>query len=114
MSQARGGKKFKTRLTIAFFGSTAGEKVSEPVAIWRNAKPRCFKNLINPKRPYNVQYYSSQISWITGEIMDSVLTKINQKMAVAKRNILLFMGNALLSLKKFCCFILKYKGSFLT
>ena len=41
MNQARGGKKSKTRLTIAFFRSAAGEKVSDPVFIWRSAKPRC-------------------------------------------------------------------------
>ena len=62
MSQARGGKKSKTRLNIAFFGSALGEKVSEPVVIWRSVKPRCFKNLINPKHPYDVHYYSSQKS----------------------------------------------------
>ena len=93
MSQARGSKKFKTRLTIAFFGSAAGEKVSEPVVIWRSAEPKCFKNLINPKRPYDVHYYSSQKSWMTSEIMDSVLTKINRRMAAANSNILLFMDN---------------------
>ena len=31
---------------------------------------------------------------MVSEIMDSVLTKINRKMAVAKGNILLFMDNA--------------------
>ena len=31
---------------------------------------------------------------MTSEIMDSVLTKINRKMAAAKRNILFFMDNA--------------------
>ena len=30
---------------------------------------------------------------MTSEIMDSVLTKFNRKMAAAKRNILLFMDN---------------------
>ena len=94
MSQARGGKKSKRRLKIAFFGSAAGEKVTEPVVIWKSAKPRCFKNLINPKRPYDMHYYSSQKSCITREIMNFVLTKLNRKKTVAKRNILLFMDNA--------------------
>ena len=62
--------------------------------IWRSVKPRFFKNLINPKRPYDVHYYLSQKSWMTSKIMDSVLTKTNRKMAAAKRNILLFMDNA--------------------
>ena len=77
MSQARDGKKSKTTLTIAFFGSAAEEKVSEPVVIWRSAKPRCLKKLINRKRPYDVHYYSIQKSWMTSEIVDSVLTKTN-------------------------------------
>ena len=76
-NQARGGKKSKTRLTIAFFASAAREKVIQPIVIWRNAKPRCFMTLINPKRPYDVHYYSSRKSGMTSEIMDSVLTKIN-------------------------------------
>ena len=39
-SQARGGKKSKTRQAIAFFVSVALEKVIEPIVIWRSAKPR--------------------------------------------------------------------------
>ena len=93
-SQARGGKKSKTRLTIAFFVSAAGEKVIEPIVIWRSAKPSCFKKLPNPKRPYDVHYYSSPKAWMTSEIMESVLTKINRKMEAANRNILLLMDNA--------------------
>ena len=93
-SQALGGKKSKMRLTIAFFVSTAGDKVIEPIVIWRSAKPRSFKNLIIPKGTYDVHYDSSQKLWMTNEIMDSVLTKINRKMTAAKRNSLLFMGNA--------------------
>ena len=50
--QARDGKKSKTRLTIVFSISAAGEKVIESIVIWRSAKPRYFKNLINPKRSY--------------------------------------------------------------
>ena len=46
-SQARCGKKYKTSLTIAFLASVAGEKVIELVVIWRSAKPRYFKNLID-------------------------------------------------------------------
>ena len=93
-SQARGGKKSKTRLTITFFVSAAGEKVIEQIVIWSSAEPRCFKNLIIPKRPYDLHYYSSQKSWMENEIMASVLTKINRKMAAAKRTILFPMDNA--------------------
>ena len=50
-SQARGRKKSKTRLTIAFFMSTAGEKAIEPLVVWRSKKPRCFKNIKSLLRP---------------------------------------------------------------
>ena len=59
-SQARGGKKYKTRLTIAFFVNAAGEKVIEPLPIWKSAKPRCFKNVQNRERPHGTYYYSNQ------------------------------------------------------
>ena len=38
-SQARGGKKSKTRLTIAFFVNAAGVKVIQPLVVWRSKKP---------------------------------------------------------------------------
>ena len=60
-SQARGGKKAKTRLTIAFFVNAAGERVIGPIVIWGSAKPRCFKNLINPKRPYDARLFKVKI-----------------------------------------------------
>ena len=90
-SQATGGKKSKTILTIASFVSAAGEKVIEPVIIWRSPKLGCFKNLIKPKRPYDVHYYSCKKSRMTSQIMDSVLTKINQ-WQLLRKNILLFYG----------------------
>ena len=100
-SQARGTNKPKPRLSIAFFVSAAGKKVIEPTVIWRSAKPRHFKNLVNPKRPNHVHYYLSQKPWMTSEIMDSVLSKINRKMASAQRNILFFMDNAPCNLENF-------------
>ena len=100
-SQAKGGKKSKTRLTIAFFVSAAREKVIEPIAIWRSAKSKFFKRLVNPKRPYDVNYYSSPKAWMTSDVMDSVLTKINLKMEAANRNVLLLMDNAPYHLEHF-------------
>ena len=83
----------KTRLTtIAFFVNAAGEKVIEPLVIWRSAKPRCIKNLKNRKRPHGVYYYSNQEAWMTTEVMASVLARMNRKMKAAKR-IILFMDN---------------------
>ena len=46
-SQARGWKKSKTRLTIAFFVNAAEDKAIEPLVMWRSKKPRCFKNILS-------------------------------------------------------------------
>ena len=41
--KAKGGKKSKQRFTIAFFVSAAGQKIDEPIVIWKSKLPRCFK-----------------------------------------------------------------------
>ena len=41
----KGGKKAKIRLTIAFFGNADGQKVDEPVIIWKRKKATLFKKL---------------------------------------------------------------------
>ena len=43
---SQSGKKSEARLTTAFFVSAAGEKVIEPIVIWRSGKQRCFKNVL--------------------------------------------------------------------
>ena len=88
-SQARGGKKSKTRLTIAFFVNAAGEKAIEPLVVWRRKKPRCFKNIKSLSRPHGIYYYSNLKTWMTTKIMTSILGKINRQMEVAKRKIIL-------------------------
>ena len=55
--QAKGGKKSKQRLTVAFFVNATGEKVDQPIVIWKNKLPRCFKKLQDPSRPADVYYF---------------------------------------------------------
>ena len=43
--QGKGGKKSKQRLTVAFFGNAAGEKVDQPIVIWKSKLPCCFMKL---------------------------------------------------------------------
>ena len=45
-----GGKKAKQRNTWDFFVNAAGEK-EDPIVIGKYARPRCFKNLKDVKRP---------------------------------------------------------------
>ena len=49
--EAKGGKKSKERFNIAFFVNAVGEKIDEPVVIWKSKKPRCFKRLSDKLRP---------------------------------------------------------------
>ena len=72
-SHTRGGKKSKTKLTIAFFVNAAGEKAIEPLAVWRSKKPRCFKNIKSLSRLHGIYYYSNPKAWMTTEIMTSVM-----------------------------------------
>ena len=46
--QAKGGKKSKQRLAVAFFVNAAGETVDQPIVIWKSKLPRCFKKLKDP------------------------------------------------------------------
>ena len=69
-----------------------GESECAPIVIWKSENPRCFKHINKASLP--VQYFSQKKSWMTGEILMSVLNKINCKLAKDKRSVLLFMDNA--------------------
>ena len=43
--QGKGSKKSKQRFTIAFFVNAAGQKVEEPVVIWKSGISRCFMHI---------------------------------------------------------------------
>lgn len=86
-----GGKKSKLRLTVAFFVNALGEK-EKPIVIWKSAKPRCFKNVNKAQLP--VSYFNQDKAWMSGEIMYTVLKKLNSNIREQSRSIILFMDNA--------------------
>ena len=92
--KAKGGKKSKQRLTIAFFVNAAGQKIDQPVVIWKSKVPRCFKKLKDPSRPFDANYYSNPKSWMTSEVMEALLTRLNQKLSNEKRKVILLLDNA--------------------
>ena len=75
--------------------NATGEKAIEPLLVGRNENPCCFKNNESLSRPHGIYYYSNPEAWMTTEIMTSILGKINWQIEVAKRKIILFMGNGL-------------------
>ena len=92
--KAKGGKKSKQCFTTAFFVSAAGQKIDEPIVIWKSKLPRCFKGLRNPSRTGNVHYFSNSKSWMTSEIFETVLSKLNRKLVFENRKVILFLDNA--------------------
>ena len=73
----KGGKSSKVRLTIAFFATVAGGK-EPPIVIWTYEKPRCFKRIDKSQLP--VQYFHQSKAWMTGDILHSILSKLNTRM----------------------------------
>ncbi len=89
--ECKGGKKSKQRITVAFFVSAAGIK-EKPIVIWTSANPRCLKRFDKSALPIN--YFNQKKAWMTGDIMETVLTKLNSRLIHSQRSILLLMDNA--------------------
>ena len=89
--QCKGGKKSKLRVTIAFIVSAQGEK-EDPIVIWTSERPRCFRGLDVSSLP--VTYFQQKKAWMTGDIMNKILSSFNRKMIHQKRSVLLLMDNA--------------------
>ena len=73
-SQCKGGKKSKQCVTVALFVSAAGKK-EKPIFIRRSKNPRCLRRFDKSLLPVN--YFSQSKAWMTGEIMEAVLAKLN-------------------------------------
>ena len=82
------GEKAKQRFTITLVANAAGGKESA-IVICKAEKPRCFKSVDMSKLP--VQYFSQSNAWMTGEILDSVLTRLNHCLSSCSRSIVLLM-----------------------
>ena len=91
--KCKGGKKSKQRMTVAFFVSADGGKVGMPIVIWKSEKPRSKRSNAGLKLE-KVSYFADTKSWMQINTMENVLDKLNNKMKVEKRNVLLFLDNA--------------------
>ena len=89
--KCKGGKNSKQRVTVAFLVNAAGDK-EDAVVIWKSENPRCFRGVAKDSLP--VKYFHQKKGWMTGEILDTVLTTFNRKMTIKKRSVLLLMDSA--------------------
>ena len=87
----KGGKKSKERVTVALFVSASGQK-EKPVLIWKSETPRCLREIDKASLP--VKYYSQNKAWMSGEILEDILTTLNRRLIRTNQNILLLMDNA--------------------
>ena len=104
-SQVRGSRKSEMRLAIALFVSAAGEKCCR-----RSGKSRIFNNLINPKRPYDVHYYSSYKLWMASEITNLYWLKYIERWQLLRETSRFLWIMLLAALKNI--FTIKFQGSF--
>ena len=81
----------KRRNKVALITNAVGDKEAA-VIIWKSAKPRCFKSIDISSLP--VQYYSQTKAWMTGDILETVLSKLNRRLSTQHRKIALLMDNA--------------------
>ena len=91
---SKGGKKSKKRMTVAVFVAADGSKPCDPVVIWRSKVPRCFRKLISETRPAGLHYFSNAKSWMTTEIMEVILGRLDRQLKQENRHVLLFLDNA--------------------
>ena len=81
----------KVRITVALIVDALGETQS-PIVIGMSANPRCLKNVKKDQLP--IDYCFQKKALMTGEILNDVLLKINRRLQVSKRSILLLLDNA--------------------
>ena len=60
--------------------------------IWKSKIPRCFKSIDVSKLP--VKYFCQSNAWMSGEILDELLTKVNRQLSFSSRYVILLMDNA--------------------
>ena len=89
--EAKGGKKSKDRITVLLACSAIGEKLA-PFVIGHSANPRCFRGLAS-RLCLPVSYTSNRKAWMTSDLFENWLDRLNSKMAAESRSILLFIDN---------------------
>ena len=91
--RCRGGKNTMQRITAGFFVNAEGKKEGL-IVIGSSRLPRCFTRLQNPSYPCGAKYFSNEKAWMRTEIMVTILTRLNNRVKIEERHIILFLDNA--------------------
>ena len=79
-------------MTAMFTVVADGSFVFEPIVIWRSKVPRYFKSLKNTARPMSAHYFSNKKTWMSSDIMEIILSRLDCKMKHEKRKVLHVFG----------------------
>ena len=84
-----GGKHSKERVTCMIAGNMAGTEKLKILLIGKSANPRVFRGV----KSLPVDYYSNRRAWMTAEIFEKWLLKLDKKFIAERRKVALFVDN---------------------
>ena len=84
-----GGKKSKERVTLLLAANMTGTEKLPALVIGKSKQPRCFKK----EQFIPVAYQANKNSWMTSVLFVEWLQKLNHKMKMKNRKILMFIDN---------------------
>ncbi|KAI6654504.1 Tigger transposable element-derived protein 4-like [Oopsacas minuta] len=84
----KGGKRSKERLTVLVAASAVGESFPLLV-IGKSKRPHCFRGVLN----LPVEYDANRTAWMTSEILEKWLRKLNNSMRFDDRKIAMILDN---------------------
>ncbi|KAI6661981.1 Tigger transposable element derived 6-like protein [Oopsacas minuta] len=84
----KGGKRSKERLTVLVAASALGERFPLLV-IGKSKRPHCSRGVLN----LPVEYDANRTAWMTSEIFEKLLRKLNNSMTFDDRKIAMILDN---------------------
>lgn len=84
-----GGKQSKARITVMLGANMTGSQKLKPLIIGRSKTPRCFKGA----KSLEVDYDFNKKSWMTADICEKRLQKLDRRMIAERRQIAFVFDN---------------------
>lgn len=87
--KCHGGKYGKERVTIMLAANMNGTEKIKILVIGKSKKPRCFRGV----KSLPVDYKSNKRAWMTGQIFEEWMVKLDKKFTAAGRKVIFFVDN---------------------